>query len=136
MSGEQLSKVVYRLIDAEQYKNKHVLVVGGGDSALEAALAVAEQPGTHTIISCRSPAFSRAKAKNRVRVEHMQNAGSLTVLLESEVNSIAEDTVTLSATDGLKKFKNDYVIVCAGGILPTPFLKKTGIHVEEKFGST
>ncbi len=63
--GEEQSKVVYRLIDAEQYKGQHVLIVGGGDSALEAAISIAQEPGTKTTIAYRSKAFSRAKLKNR-----------------------------------------------------------------------
>ena len=61
--GEELPKVTYRLIDAEQYRNQHVLVVGGGDSALEAATSIAAEPGTKVTLSYRSGAFSRAKTE-------------------------------------------------------------------------
>ena len=86
--GEDQSKVVYRLIDAEQYRGQHVLVVGGGDSALEAAGSIAEQPGTTVTLSYRSEAFSRAKTKNRERVARAQEAGRLTVMLKSTVKQI------------------------------------------------
>jgi thioredoxin reductase (NADPH) len=134
--GEDLPKVVYRLIEPEQYQNMHVLVVGGGDSALEAAMAIAEQPGTTVTLSYRSDAFGRGKPKNRERLKEMSDRKMLTVRLKSNVKSVEKDKVVLEQ-DG-KKFEipNDGIIVCAGGILPTPFLKEIGIIVEAKFGTT
>ena len=133
--GEEQSKVVYRLIDAEQYSNQHVLVVGGGDSALEAAISLSEAPGTTVSISYRSEAFSRAKEKNRQKIAQAEQQGRLQVLMKSNVKSIEEKTVTIATEDGELCIENDAVIVCAGGILPTPFLKSIGIEVETKFGT-
>ncbi|MBL4575835.1 MAG: NAD(P)-binding domain-containing protein [Opitutaceae bacterium] len=133
--GEEQSKVVYRLIDPEQYKEMHVLVVGGGDSALEAATSIAEQEGSVVSISYRSASFSRAKEKNRKKVGEQSNDGRLNIYLQSTVNTINEHDVVLNVIDGEKNIKNDIVIVCAGGILPTPFLEETGITVEKKFGT-
>jgi len=134
VAGEELPKVVYNLIDAEQYKNQNVLIVGGGDSALEAALSIAEEEGTQVTISYRSESFSRAKQKNRDRIEHAAKKGNLKLLLPSTVNSIDKDTVTLNVGDNKETLSNDGIIVCAGGILPTPFLKEIGIQVETKHG--
>ena len=131
--GEELPKVVYRLVDPEQYANKKVLVVGGGDSALEAALAISKQAATVTI-SYRSPTFSRAKAKNREEVIQAEAAGTLRVLLKSHVKMISGSSVTIETDEGLSDLDNDDVLICAGGVLATPFLKKVGIDVEEKFG--
>ncbi len=133
--GEEQSKVVYRLIDAEQYSNQHVLVVGGGDSALEAAISLSEAPGTTVTISYRSEAFSRAKEKNRQKIAQAEQQGRLQVLMKSNVKSIEEKTVTIATEDGELCIDNDAVIVCAGGILPTPFLKSIGIEVETKYGT-
>ncbi len=133
--GEDQSKVVYRLVEPEQYKGCRVLVVGGGDSALEAALAVAGQPDTTVILSYRGDGFSRAKAKNRDAIAAADNTGDITVLLQSQVLEIKPDTVILQTSKGQETFDNDIVIVCAGGVLPTPFLKKIGIQVNEKFGT-
>ena len=133
--GEELSKVVYRLIDPQQYDGKRVLVVGGGDSALEAAIAIAEQPKTHVVLSYRSAAFSRAKEKNRKRVSALESSGKVRVMLESNVLSITPKHVDIEQRGDKESLTNDYVLVCAGGVLPTPFLKKIGIHVEEKFGT-
>lgn len=133
--GENKSKVVYRLIDPEQYLNQHVLVVGGGDSALEAAVSIAEEAGTTVTISYRSEAFSRAKEKNRVKVENARKEGKLNVLMSSNVKHITDDKVVINANNEEMTIDNDAVIVCAGGILPTPFLKTIGIEVETKFGT-
>ena len=133
--GEELPKVVYRLIDAEQYQNQHVLVVGGGDSALEAATSIAAEPGTTVTLSYRSGAFSRAKQKNREKIESMASDGRIEVLLNSNVKEIQTESVTIANGDATKEIKNDSVIISAGGILPTAFLQKIGINVETKWGS-
>jgi thioredoxin reductase len=133
--GEEMPKVVYRLIDPEQYKGQHVLVVGGGDSALEAATSIAEEQDTVVTLSYRSAAFSRAKQKNRDKVEAMQNSGTVRVLLKSNVKQIDAESVSIALENSVEEIQNDSVIISAGGILPTAFLQKTGIHVETKWGS-
>ena len=133
--GENKTKVVYRLIDPEQYLNQHVLVVGGGDSALEAAVSIAEEAGTTVTLSYRSEAFSRAKEKNRVKVENARKQGKLKVLMSSNVKRITDDKVVIEVNNEEISIDNDAIIVCAGGILPTPFLKSIGIEVETKFGT-
>jgi len=133
--GEEQSKVVYRLVDAEQYRGRRVLVVGGGDSALEAALALAEQPGTKVALSYRGKAFDRVKPKNRERLQQAAAAKRLQVLLESQVESIGARDVAMRANGRELKLPNDAVIVCAGGVLPIDLLKKVGIAFEEKRGT-
>jgi thioredoxin reductase (NADPH) len=133
--GEDQDKVVYRMVDPEQYRGMHVLVVGGGDSALEAAASIAEQPGTTVTLSYRSEAFSRAKMKNRQRVEAAQAAGNLRVLLQSSVKTIGVRDVEIEQKGKRIVIRNDAVIVCAGGILPTAFLKSIGVEVETKYGT-
>lgn len=132
--GEDQEKVVYRLVDPEQYRGRHVLVVGGGDSALEAAIATAEQPGTTVTLSYRGDAFARAKEKNRKRLAELQAAGRLQVLLGSQVRAIHPQSVDLETAGGAVQLRNDAVVVSAGGVLPTPFLRKIGIEVETKHG--
>ena len=134
-SGESQSKVVYRLIEAEQYKGTHVLVVGGGDSALEAALDVADQPGTTVTLSYRGSAFNRVKPKNRERMDAAVASGAVTLRLDSTVAEILEREAILKSGEEVIRIPNEAVIVCAGGELPTPFLKKIGIKVEARYGT-
>ena len=134
--GEEQNKVVYRLIDPEQYKGRHVLVVGGGDSALEAAHSIADVPGSTVTLSYRSAAFSRAKVKNREKVERYNAEGKLKVLMNSNVKEILQDKVVIDQEGQKIIMPNDAVIVSAGGIVPTPLLKSIGISVETKFGTT
>ena len=133
--GEELPKVVYRLVDPEQYVGQDVLVVGGGDSALEAAASVAENGSRSVILSYRGDAFSRAKPRNRERIAAAEKSGRLRVLFRSEVRRIETDRVVLDFNGRDVDFSNDAVIVSAGGILPADFLRSIGIAVETKHGT-
>jgi thioredoxin reductase (NADPH) len=133
--GEELPKVVYRLIDPEQYKGQHVLVVGGGDSALEAAASIAESGGGGVVLSYRGAEFDRAKARNRERINAAAKGGILKVMMKSSVKNIDAESVAIEADSGLSRVRNDAVIVSAGGVLPSDFLKRVGITVETKRGT-
>lgn len=121
--GEDQNKVVYRLVDPAQYRGQHVLIVGGGDSALEAATSIAEEPGTTVTLSYRSGAFGRAKEKNRRKVDAAVESGRLNLMLSSTISEVLESEVILNQNEEQHRILNDGVIVCAGGILPTGFLQ-------------
>jgi thioredoxin reductase/NAD-dependent dihydropyrimidine dehydrogenase PreA subunit len=133
--GEELPKVVYRLIDPEQYAGQRVLVVGGGDSALEAAASVAESGSGGVVLSYRGEAFDRAKARNRDRVQAAAKSGSLKVMLQSNVKKIDREQVAIEHAGAMLQMENDAVIVSAGGVLPSDFLRRVGISVETKYGT-
>ena len=133
--GEELPKVVYRMIEAEQYRGTHVLVVGGGDSALEAALDIAAQPGTTVTLSYRGNAFDRAKRNNRERLDDAIANKRLSLCLASNVEEITDREVVLSMAGDKQTIANDAVIICAGGTLPTSFLKDMGIKVNVHYGA-
>lgn len=133
--GEEQNKVVYRLVDSEQYKGMHVLVVGGGDSALEAAYSLADEEGVTVSLSYRGNAFNRAKGKNRKKVEAAVASGKLKVYLNSNVKKIETDTVLINDDGEELALRNEAVIICAGGVLPTGFLSDIGIKYETKYGT-
>jgi thioredoxin reductase (NADPH) len=133
--GEDLPHVVYRLVDAEQYRGQNVLVVGGGDSALEAATSLAALPETRATLSYRGDGFSRAKSKNREKVAEAVAAGELQLMLESNVEEITPSEARIEIDGRIESLAVDSVIVCAGGILPTGFLKSIGVAIETKHGS-
>ena len=133
--GEELSKVVYRLIEPEQYRGKRVLVVGGGDSAVECALACSTQPGTQVLLAYRGEVFNRIKPANRQRLEDARAAGRIDIRMKTEVKSVASDCVELAGEHGAATVANDVVVVQAGGVLPTALLKQLGVTIETKYGT-
>ncbi|HUK56298.1 MAG TPA: NAD(P)-binding domain-containing protein [Nitrospiria bacterium] len=135
VTGEELPKVVYRLIDPEQYRRQRVLVVGGGDAAMEAACSIAAEPGATVTLSYRGDAFSRAKDKNRQKVKEAEAGGRLRVILNSNIKEIQAQKVMLERQGESIELPNEAVLVCAGGVLPTEFLKKMGVRIETKYGT-
>lgn len=132
--GEDLPKVVYRLVDPQQFAGKHVVVVGGGDSALEAAATLAEETDARVDLAYRGEAFQRAKRRNRQRVDEAARRGRLGVHLRTEIASITHSVVSLTSPAGRLDRPNDAVVVCAGGILPTAFLKSLGVETVTMYG--
>lgn len=133
--GEDLTKVTYKLIEPDQYKDRQVLIVGGGDSALEAATTISQVPGSRVALSYRAESFNRAKPANRERLRVAADAGKVQVLLKSEVLGIERDKVLLRLMDDEFALENDAVIISAGGVLPTAFLNSIGVKVETKYGT-
>lgn len=134
IEGEMSSKVAYRLLEPEHVKDKNILVVGGGDSAVEAALMLANQ--NKVILSYRSEKFSRLKARNTALINSAMTAGLLEVKFNSNLISIKDKSVTIVEESANKTvdIPNDLVYIFAGGELPTGFLKKTGIEVKTLHG--
>ena len=126
--GEDLPKVMYRLIEADHYINKNILVVGGGDSAIEAAMGLGMQRGNTVTLSYRKEAFTRIKERNAKRIADSIRSGKVNVLFNSTPVEIKEGSVVLDAAGELREIPNDYVWVFAGGIAANDFLKKIGIQ--------
>jgi thioredoxin reductase/ferredoxin len=126
--GEDLPKVMYSLLDAEAYRDSRILVVGGGDSAVEAAMGLAHQAGNQVTLSYRSAAFTRIKGRNAQRLDKVVAGGHLRVLYESRPLEIMADKVVLESKSGRHALPNDYVWIFAGGIPPTELLEKIGIR--------
>ncbi len=132
--GEELSKVSYSLTDAQSYRGRHLLVVGGGDSAVEAAMGLGRQPGNVVTLSYRKAAFSRLKSRNEARIEVAIAEGTVRVLFSSEVLAIEPDDVQLRASiDGALtqlELPNDEVFVFAGGVPPFALLEASGVSFD------
>lgn len=132
--GEESTKVAYRLLEPEQISGKKIVVVGGGDSAVEAAMLLCDQ--NEVILSYRKEAFSRIKPRNKAELDAVKQAGKLNVRFHSNLTKIEEKTVWLKADDQdePEEIENDLVYIFAGGELPTQFLQKAGIKITKKFG--
>ncbi|HLP17384.1 MAG TPA: NAD(P)-binding domain-containing protein [Bacteroidota bacterium] len=127
--GEHLSKVTYRLIDAASYQNSRILVVGGGDSAIEAAVGLANQKNNTVTLSYRRGEFSRIKDRNQQHVEDFRARKKIDVVFNSEVKEISEKSISLATEAETRDLENDFVFIFAGGELPNEFLKKVGIEM-------
>jgi len=130
--GEDHEKVLYHLIDAATYKNESILVVGGGDSAVEAATALANQPGNAVTVSYRKDRFFRLRKRNEERIRKYSAEGKVRVIFNSAVKAIEPDSVVLSVrTEGAEKrtaLRNSYVFVCIGGDPPYELLRQAGVR--------
>lgn len=131
--GEHLPKVIYQLDDPREFAGRQCLVVGGGDSALECALMLAEV-GARVTLSYRQKNITRAKPRNRQLLEAAINSRRLRAFLPSQVKAITVNTVQLEINGTEKNIPNDAVIVMAGGILPFEFLKEIGIAMRTLYG--
>jgi thioredoxin reductase len=132
--GEVSTKVAYRLLDPELITGKNIVVVGGGDSAIESAVLLADE--NNVTLSYRSSVFSRLKPRNKTAIDEMISAKKLNVILDSNLVSIEEKFLTIELGDKKEQiqFENDLVYIFAGGELPTQFLKNVGIEITTKFG--
>ena len=132
--GEDLPKVTYRLLDAEQYDACNVLVVGGGDAALEAAIQLAEKSDAKVAISYRGPDFGKCREANRNKISSLVSASIVKALMSSEVEKITTEEVVLTVEGAPVVLPNDFVIVNIGGELPLEFLSRLNISLEKHFG--
>lgn len=130
--GEELSKVFYDIVEMEEFQGSRVLVVGGGDSAIESAVGLANQPGTAVTLAHRGESFERAKERNRTKLEDAVARGRLQLLLQTQVRTIREDSVELDRDGTPLILPNDYVILRLGGEPPFAFLQRIGVRLVKK----
>jgi thioredoxin reductase len=130
--GEELEKVVYDIAEMEDFAHRRVLVVGGGDSAIESALGLANQPGTTVHLSYRGAEFGRAKERNRTKLDAAVGNGRLTLLLGSQVREVRAEVVILEVDGAPMILPNDDVIVRIGGDAPYAFLQQLGVRIVSK----
>jgi len=129
VKGEDLPKVMYRLIEADHYVNKKILVVGGGDSAVEAAMGLSNQVGNKVVLSYRKECFTRIKDRNEKRMQEHIQKGKVTVIFNSMPVEFTPTSVMLEVNGQVQEMPNDFVWIFAGGDPPTAFLKKIGVRI-------
>src|SRR6476660_896491 len=122
-------------MEADHYVNKKILIVGGGDSAVKAAMGVASQAVNSVTISCRRAAFARIKDRNKQRIEEFIRKSKLQALFNSNPVEILADSVIMDVNGAKQTIANDFVWIFAGGEPPTAFLKKVGIGFGERDGT-
>ncbi|MGB0370754.1 MAG: NAD(P)-binding domain-containing protein [Opitutales bacterium] len=128
VEGEELEKVSNRLIDPREFVGKKVLVVGGGDSALEAAISMAEE-GATVALSYRRAEFQRPKPENIEKIEALQKAGSLKLFMASNIKKITDDRVFIDQNRASISLENDYVFSLIGREPPLEFFRRSGIKI-------
>lgn len=135
--GENREKVMYRLLEPELIQNKDVLVVGGGDSAIESAMLLADENNRVTL-SYRGESFSRIKPGNYDRIKKASDERKVNLVFNSTVKEIKDESIIMSiqknGSSSEEEMKNDLVYVFAGGELPNKFLEQIGITITKKFG--
>jgi thioredoxin reductase/Pyruvate/2-oxoacid:ferredoxin oxidoreductase delta subunit len=129
VKGEELSKVMYRLIETDHYINKRILVVGGGDSAVEAAMGLANQKGNNVTLSYRKESFGRIKERNALRIQEYMRSKKVEVLFDSLPTEFHRDKAVLQIHGSTREIANDYVWIFAGGEPPRAFLEKIGVKL-------
>jgi len=129
--GEDAEKVLYQLVDTASFTKERILVVGGGDSSIEAAIGLSNQPGNTVTVSYRKHDFFRLKSRNEERVRRYMKEGKIRMLFNSSVRRIDQDMVALTLTeDGVERkvrVRNDYAFIFAGGEPPYPLLADIGV---------
>lgn len=135
VEGEDQAKVVYRVIEPEVFADQHVLVVGGGNSAVETALALAQSGGCKSVaLSYRRDQFARCRGDNKRNIEDAIRTGRVRAFLPSTIKRIDADSVTLEMNADLQTFANDAVVAQVGGIPPSELLASFGIELVQKRG--
>jgi thioredoxin reductase (NADPH) len=136
VAGQELEKVSYMLVDAAEHRQQHILVVGGGDSAVECAMALADEPGNVVTLSYRRESFTRVKPRNLERISEHARQGKVRLALGSQPQEIHPDHVLLTTrTDGVERveqLRNDFVYCLLGADLPTVWLQQLGVRYVQK----
>ncbi len=130
--GEELDKVLYDIVEMEAFEGQRMLVVGGGDSAVESAIGLSNQKGTTVTLSYRGAEFGRVKDRNREKLDAAVKAGKVELLLSSHVKEIRRDVVVLEHEGTLRLLPNDGMVVRIGGEAPYPFLQRIGVNIVKK----
>lgn len=135
LANEDLAKVTYSLIDADQYQGKAIAVVGGGNAGVEAAQQLAHPKLKNAVtLLVRGKAFDRCNEENQAKIFAMQAQGQVDIKFESSVTAIESETIGILEAGAAKQIKNDFLFVFAGADVPFKFLASLGVQIDKKFG--
>ena len=132
--GENSQKVAYRLLEPERISGKKIIVVGGGDSAVESAMLLKDD--NDVILSYRKDKFARIKPKNKEKIDEALADKTLTAIFNSNIVSINEQSIMIKVDgeENPKRLENDQIFIFAGGEMPTKFLQNAGVEITKRFG--
>lgn len=130
--GEDLEKVLYDIVEMEAFAGRRVVVVGGGDSAIESAIGLAAQPGTEVLLSYRGQDFARAKSRNIEKLEAAEVAGRIRVWRTSAIRAVRPTEIDVEFEGHVHTLPNDYLVIRIGGVAPYEFLRRIGIDIVKK----
>jgi thioredoxin reductase len=136
LAPEVESRVHYHIADARSFEGQQVIVVGLGDVAMEAAIALCRQPNTNTTVVYRGDGFTRGKSRNIAEVRRLYEAGRIQIRWKAEVTAIAKDRVTLRTPEGEVELRYDTVLVLIGSIAPSGLLRAAGVRTVEEAAPT
>jgi thioredoxin reductase len=130
--GEDLDKVFYDIVEMEVFAGRRVLVIGGGDSAIESAVGLANQPGTDVTLAYRGEAFTRIKDRNQAKIAEAITLGRARAMFNTVVREIRDDVVVLDTGGETSILPNDDVVIRIGGDAPFAFLERLGVRIVQK----
>ncbi len=130
--GEDRAEVYHRLYSPKLYQNEDILVVGGGNSAVEAALALSEN--NRVTLSYRGSEFARVFKSNAQKLKEAVGAGKIRVMYNSNVREFGAGTCKLEVNragrSAIIELPYRHAFVLIGAELPTDFLRSAGIRLE------
>lgn len=135
LPNEDLAKVTYNLIDPEQYQNRRVAIVGGGNAGVEAAQMLAKENLRNQVtLLVHGATLDRANEENIRIIQGMQSRGLVEIWFNSQVKKIEPDHLAVERGGKMVDLANDFLFVFIGAEMPNKFLMSLGIAIDKKFG--
>ena len=129
VAPEAESKVFYHLADSRTFAGQSVLIVGLGDAAMEAAIALAAQPGARVTVIHRGEGFTRGKSRNVAEMRSLAARGKVDVRFRTELEAVDGSRVALRGAEGPSDLAVDAVFVLIGGRPSWDLLERAGVKI-------
>ncbi len=135
LPNEDLPKVTYNLIDAQQYINNDIIVVGGGNAGVEAAQMLAAPNLKNRVkLLVRGSNFDRCNEENIKKISALEKLGLVEIWFNSTIKQINPNDAIITKNGVDSQIPNQYIFIFAGAELPHNFLMSLGISMDKKFG--